>query len=148
MLKVENLLKASLSIFFALLLMLQFLSFPGQFRYMAENEPENSYLRWPLTLLAFSVIAAIEISIICLWKLINNLSAGRELLNRKKYLTLIIFSFSYIWIILAIVWMVVVWNADDPGLPVVLTVIQCAFTVLILVFLFFRKIINKRNNLD
>ncbi len=147
MLKVENFLKASLAIFFALLLMLQFFSFPGQFRYMAENEPDNSYLRWPLTLLAFSVIAALEISIVSLWKLINNLTVDGELLKRKKYLTIAIFSFSYIWIILAIVWMVVVWNADDPGLPVVLTVIQCAFTVLILIFLFFRKIIDKRGNL-
>ncbi len=142
MLKVENLLKASLTIFFALLLMLQFLSFPGQFRYMAENEPENSHLRWPLTLLAFSVIAAIEVSVVCLWKLINNLSTNGDLLSRKKILTVIIFSLSYIWIIFAIGWSFVVWTADDPGLPVVLTVFQCAFTVLILVFVFFRKIMK------
>jgi hypothetical protein len=109
---------------------------------MAENEPENSYLRWPLTLLAFSVIAALEITIVSLWKLINNLAVAGELLNRKKYLTVTIFSFSYIWIIFAIVWIIVIWNADDPGLPVVLTVIQCAFTVLILIFLFLRKIID------
>jgi len=142
--KVENLLKSALSIFFALLLMLQFFSFPGQFRHMAENEPENSYLKWPLTLLTFSVIAAIQVSIVCLWMLIDNLSFNRALQKRKQYLTGIIFALSYIWIIFAILWIIVIWNADDPGLPVVLTVIQCAFTVLILIFLFFRKIINKR----
>ncbi len=142
MFKVENLLKTSLTIFFALLLMLQFLSFPGQFRYMAENEPANSHLRWPLTLLPFTVIAAVEVSVVCLWKLINNLSANGDLLRRKKFLTVIIFSLSYIWIISAIGWSFVVWNADDPGLPVVLTVFQCAFTVLILVFVFFRKTIK------
>jgi len=111
---------------------------------MAENEPENSYLKWPLTLLTFSVIAAIQVSIVCLWMLIDNLSFNRALQKRKQYLTGIIFALSYIWIIFAILWIIVIWNADDPGLPVVLTVIQCAFTVLILIFLFFRKIINKR----
>lgn len=143
MFKVENILKAALSIFFALLLMLQFFSFPGQFRYMAENEPENAHLRWPLTLLVFSMIAAIEISLVCIWKLINNLSVKGEVLIRKKLLTVVIFSLSYIWIIAAFVWLFVTWNADDPGLPVVLTVIQCALTVLILIFVFFKKIANQ-----
>lgn len=110
---------------------------------MAENEPENAHLRWPLTLLVFSMIAAIEVGLVCIWKLINNLSVKGEVLIRKKLLTVVIFSLSYIWIIAAFVWLFVTWNADDPGLPVVLTVIQCALTILILIFVFFKKIANQ-----
>jgi preprotein translocase subunit SecG len=45
MIRVEKITKFLMVIFFGLLLMLQFLSFPGQFRYMAEREPETAYLR-------------------------------------------------------------------------------------------------------
>jgi heme/copper-type cytochrome/quinol oxidase subunit 4 len=73
MINSAKLLKFVLSIFFALSLMLQFLSFPGQFRYMAEQEPENAHLRWPLTALVFTMILAVQIIVISVWKIVDAL---------------------------------------------------------------------------
>ena len=54
-----------------LLTILQFLSIPGQFRYMAEQEPERAFLRWPLTILGMLAILAIQIVLVSLWFLID-----------------------------------------------------------------------------
>ena len=41
-----------LVVLFGILVVFQTLSLPGQFRYMAEESPEDAYLRWPLTTVA------------------------------------------------------------------------------------------------
>ena len=141
-----KLLKLTFAIFFALLLMLQFLSFPGQFRYMAEQEPENAYLRWPLTFLTFFVIAAIQICVINLWRLIDNLIENGEIKLRIKYINQSLISIGFIWSVIAIGWVLLVSNADDPGLPVVVTVIECAITAVALLYLVYRQLLMERLN--
>ena len=42
-------LRAALVLLFALLVVLQTLSFPGQFAHMAREHPDQADLRWPLT---------------------------------------------------------------------------------------------------
>ena len=128
-------------ILFGLLLMLQFLSFPGQFRYMAEQEPETAYLRWPLTVVVFLIIFAIQVCIICLWKIINNLFEGGSLKLRLKYINISIGALSFIWTTIAVGWIILILNADDPGLPVVVTVLQCGVTLVLFLYLIFRKLI-------
>ncbi len=146
MLNPVKLLKLTFAIFFALLIMLQFLSFPGQFRYMAEQEPENAYLRWPLTFLTFLVIAAIQICVINLWRLIDNLVENGEIKQRLKYINQSLISIGFIWSVIAIGWVLLVSNADDPGLPVVVTVIECAITVVALLYLVYRQLLMERLN--
>jgi hypothetical protein len=127
-----RLLKVVLSIFFALSLMLQFLSFPGQFRYMAEQEPENAYLRWPLTALAFTMILAVQIIVV---------SVGKQ--TQLKFVNYAIAGLSYIWLVIASGLILLLLNADDPGLPVVITVIETAVTSVGLLFLFYRRLLNR-----
>ncbi len=138
-----RLLKVVLSIFFALSLMLQFLSFPGQFRYMAEQEPENAYLRWPLTALAFTMILAVQIIVVSVWKIVDALE--RELGNHTqlKFVNYAIAVLSYIWLVIAGGLILLLLNADDPGLPVVITVIETAVTSVGLLFLFYRRLLKR-----
>ena len=143
MFKVENLIKYSMFAFFCLLLMLQFLSFPGQFRYMAEQEPENAHLRWPLTALTFLIILAVQICVICLWKLITNLFTNGHLRARLRYVNLSIGALSFIWAVIAIALVILLINADDPGLPVVITVIQSGVTIVLMLYLAYRKLLRK-----
>ena len=46
--------------FFAILVMLETLSFPGQFRHMAKENPDEAHLRWPLTALAVFLIVCVR----------------------------------------------------------------------------------------
>jgi hypothetical protein len=138
-----KLLKVVLSIFFALSLMLQFLSFPGQFRYMAEQEPENAYLRWPLTTLAFTVILAVQIIVVSIWKIVDALERELGKQTQLKFVNYAIATLSYIWLVIASGLILLLLNADDPGLPVVITVIETAVTSVGLLFLFYRRLLNR-----
>ena len=140
------LLKAVLSIFFALLLMLQFLSFPGQFRYMSEEEPENAHLRWPLTALSFLVILAVEIIVISVWKIVDALEKEKGRSIELKFVNYAIAALLFIWAVIAIGLVLLLLNADDPGLPVVITVIETAVTAVALLFLFYRRLLKRALN--
>ena len=96
------LLKAVLTLFFALLLMLQFFSFPGQFRYMSEEEPENAHLRWPLTALSFLVILAVEIIVISVWKIVDALEKEKGRSIELKFVNYAIAALLFIWDVIAI----------------------------------------------
>jgi heme/copper-type cytochrome/quinol oxidase subunit 2 len=138
-----RLLKVVLSIFFALSLMLQFLSFPGQFRYMAEQEPENANLRWPLTALAFTMILAVQIVVVSVWKIVDALERELGKRTQLKFVNFAIAALSYIWLVMASGLILLLLNADDPGLPVVITVIETAVTSVGLLFLFYRRLLNR-----
>ena len=138
-----KLLKVVLSIFFALSLMLQFLSFPGQFRYMAEQEPENAYLRWPLTALAFTMILAVQIIVVSVWKIVDALEKELGKKTQPKFVNFAIAALSYIWLVIASGLILLLLNADDPGLPVVITVIETAVTSVGLLFLFYRRLLKR-----
>ncbi|MFZ9100651.1 MAG: DUF2975 domain-containing protein [Candidatus Planktophila sp.] len=135
-----------LAIFFALSLMLQFLSFPGQFRYMAEQEPENAHLRWPLTALAFTIILAVQIIVVSIWKIVDALEKelGKE--TQLKSINYAIGALSYFWLVIACGLVLLLNNADDPGLPVVVTVIETAVTAVGLLFLFYRRLLKRALN--
>jgi heme/copper-type cytochrome/quinol oxidase subunit 2 len=138
-----RLLKVVLSIFLALSLMLQFLSFPGQFRYMAEQEPENAYLRWPLTALAFTMILAVQIIVVSVWKIVDALENELGKKTQLKFVNCAIAALSYIWLVIASGLILLLLNADDPGLPVVITVIETAVTSVGLLFLFYRRLLKR-----
>jgi heme/copper-type cytochrome/quinol oxidase subunit 2 len=138
-----KLLKVVLSIFLALSLMLQFFSFPGQFRYMAEQEPENAYLRWPLTALAFTMILAVQIIVVSVWKIVDALEKELGKKTQLKFVNYAIVALSYIWLVIASGLILLLLNADDPGLPVVITVIETAVTSVGLLFLFYRRLLKR-----
>ena len=141
-----NLLKLVFTALLALLLMLQFLSFPGQFRYMAEQEPENAHLRWPLTALSFLMILAVEIIVISVWKIVDALEKEKGRVHELKFVNSAIAALSFIWVVIACGLVLLLLNADDPGLPVVVTVIETAVTAVGLLFLFYRRLLQRALN--
>lgn len=141
-----NLLKLVFTALLALLLMLQFLSFPGQFRYMAEQEPENAHLRWPLTALSFLMILAVEIIVISVWKIVDALEKEKGRALELKFVNYAIAALSFIWVVIACGLVLLLLNADDPGLPVVVTVIETAVTAVGLLFLFYRRLLQRALN--
>lgn len=126
--------------------MLQFLSFPGQFRYMAEQEPESAYLRWPLTALSFLMILAVEIIVISVWKIVDALEKEKGRAHELKFVNYAIAALSFIWVVIACGLVLLLLNADDPGLPVVVTVIETAVTAVGLLLLFYRRLLKRALN--
>src|SRR5438105_210553 len=65
------LLQAALALLFALLLVLQWFSFPGEFAYLAREHPEHAELRWPLTLFVGVLILCVQVVLVCTWRLLS-----------------------------------------------------------------------------
>jgi hypothetical protein len=64
-------LRVFLVLLFAILVVFQTLSLPGQFRYMAQEHPELAYLRWPATGVAAFWLLCVEVVIVAIWQLLT-----------------------------------------------------------------------------
>jgi len=114
-------LRTALVILFLLLVMLQTLSFPGQFAHLAEESPEQASLRWPLTALAAFWLLCVQVVVVCTWRLLG-LVARDDIFSHRAFpwVDAIIAAIGAAWIVLVGVFVAVGVNADDPGAPVVL----------------------------
>ena len=141
-------LRISLVALFVVLLVLQTVSLPGQFAYMAEHDPELAYLRWPL--LAFSVVelACVQVVIVCTWRLLTMVRADR------------IFSAdAFVWVNVILGAMVTAWTlfaggaayvaagSDDPGLPLLLFVIVLVGGVMVLLLVVMKALLRQATTL-
>ena len=70
-------LRVLLVMLFAGLVVAQVMSMPGQFAYMAKEEPDLAYLRWPLTIWSILELLCIQVVICCTWKLLTLVTADR-----------------------------------------------------------------------
>lgn len=125
------LLRPILVLFMGLLLMLQTLSFPGQFRHMAEESPQDAHLRWPLTIIAGTIFLCLELVAFSVWKLLALVKNHTILTNAsRKWMNLIIFAIALAWAIVFSIFVTIALQADDPGAPVMLMFIQMMIAII------------------
>src|ERR671912_2357532 len=65
------LLRVFLASLFAILVLLQVMSLPGQFAHMAEESPDKAFLRWPLTAVSIFWVLCAQVVIVCTWRLLS-----------------------------------------------------------------------------
>jgi hypothetical protein len=108
---------------FVALVGLQTLSLPGQFAHLAEEEPDQAYLRWPLTVFAAVEILCLQVVIVCTWKLLTMVEEDRIFSEGAlRWVDLIIGAMGAAWLLLAGFFVWVGFRAEDPGPLVVLMV--------------------------
>src|SRR5690242_17134675 len=114
-------LRVLLVLFFALLVVFQFLSMPGQFSHMASEEPDLAWLRWPLTALAFLGILCIQVVVVCTWRLLGMVQDERIFTAEAiRWVDVMAASVGAGWVVFAGAALFAVSQADDPGGPMVL----------------------------
>lgn len=117
-------LRVVLTLTFALLLMLQLLSFPGMFAHMAREHPHDAWLRWPLTAWAAAVILCGQVVVVCTWKLLTLVRTDRIFTGAAdRWVGGIITAVTAAWCLLAGAFVLAGATADDPGGPVVLLLV-------------------------
>jgi hypothetical protein len=141
-------LRVFLVVLFALLSLLQTMSFPGQFAHMAEESPELAFLRWPLTLLAAFWLLCAQIVVVCTWKLLTLVTRDRIFSNE---------SFTWVDGILAAVaaaWLALVGaasyfglRADDPSTPIILVLLTTMVSVAALLMFVMRSLLRQATTL-
>jgi hypothetical protein len=138
------LLKVAMAALFAVLLVFQFLSFPGGIAYDAQQHPDQAYLRWPLTFLAGFCVFCAEVVVFSTWQLLRLVQSDRIFSDAAfKWVNAIIWAIAAGWAILVgfLAW--VLSQADDPGFPMVLLFFVLAVTVVGLLMIVMRALLRQ-----
>lgn len=146
-------LRALLVLLFAILLVFQTMSLPGQFAHMAAEHPESAHLRWPLTAVAIFWVLCIQVVIVATWRLLGMVVADRIFtVASLKWVDVILGAIVAAWLVLAGVFLVVGFTADDPGLPLLLllmvTIIAVAALVMVVMRALLRQATGLRTDMD
>ncbi|WP_431813692.1 DUF2975 domain-containing protein [Kocuria sp. cx-455] len=141
-------LRIFLAILFAVLLLLQVMSLPGQFAHMAQESPEMAHLRWPLTAITVFWVVCAQVVVVCTWKLLTLVSSDRIFTpSSLKWVDVIMWAIAAGWAVLLGVFLVVGFNAHDPGLPLLLFLVLTSVTVLGLLMVVMRALLRQATSL-
>ncbi|GIG30354.1 DUF2975 domain-containing protein [Cellulomonas marina] len=138
------LLRAALVVLFAVLVLFQVMSLPGQFRYMAEQDPERAYLRWPATVVTIFWVLCVQVVLVATWQLLTRVQADRIFTpSSLRWVDVIVGAVAAAWAVLVLVLGYVGLHADDPGLPLVLFLLTVGVSVLGLVLVVMRALLHQ-----
>jgi Protein of unknown function (DUF2975) len=129
---------------FALLLVFQTLSLPGQFAHMAQENPADAYLQWPLTVFAVVEVACVQVVIVSTWKLLTMVRRDRIFSKAAlAWVDAIVWAVLTAWVLLAGVFLFIVLNADDPGVPMMLMLMLVGGAVIGLLMVVMRALLRQ-----
>ncbi|MFI6067873.1 DUF2975 domain-containing protein [Micromonospora sp. NPDC051227] len=135
-------------VLFGVLLVFQTLSLPGQFAYMAQESPEDAYLRWPATIVAVFWVLCVQVVIVATWKLLSLVKSDRIFTEASlKWVDAIVWAIAAAWVVLVGVFLYVGFNADDPGMPLLLFLLTVGVTVLGLLMVVMRALLRQATRL-
>ena len=133
---------------FAILVLFQTMSLPGQFAHMAEESPDQAYLRWPATAVTVFWVLCAQVVIICTWKLLNLVRIDRIFTHASLvWVTAIVWSIGAGWVTLFGVFLFVGFTANDPGLPLLLFLMLMGGAVLGLLMVVMRALLRQATTL-
>lgn len=133
----------SMAGFFAIITMLQILSFPGQFSYEARNGQGTQLARWVLTFIVGVWFLFAQISLIALSRVITLIYRGQLISsNGKRWMDFLARSLFAGTLYGVGVTLFAAIQADDPGPVVVVATITLFTATISVVGFFFRLQIN------
>ena len=137
-----------LAVLFAVLVLFQVMSLPGQFRYMAEQDPEMAYLRWPATAVTIFWVLCVQVVVVCTWKLLTLVLADQIFTDAAlRWVDGIVWAVGAAWVVLLAVLVFVGLDADDAGLPLLLFLLSVGVTVLGLLMVVMRALLRRATTL-
>jgi len=138
------LLRIALVVLFGILVVFQTLSLPGQFRYLAEQNPEDAALRWPATAITVFWVLCVQVVIVATWRLLTLVRRDRIFTEASLgWVDAIVWAVAAGWLVLVAVLLWVGVHADDPGLPMLLFLATAVVTVVALVLLVLRALLRQ-----
>ncbi len=150
--KIENFAVVALRVFlvvlFAVLVLFQVMSLPGQFAHMAKEDPELAYLRWPLTIITIFWVLCIQAVVVSTWKLLT-LVKKDQIFSKSSlvWVDVILWAIVAAWATLGAVSLYVASKADDPGLPLLIFLIDVIVTVAALLMVVMRALLRRATEL-
>ena len=141
-------LRLCLVVLFAILVLFQVMSLPGQFAHMAKENPEDAHLRWPLTAIAVFFVLCIQVVVVSTWKLLTLVQRDRIFsVESFAWVNAIIAAIGAAWGVFAGLFLWVGFQADDPGVPLVMFLMLVAVAVLGLLMVVMRALLRQATSL-
>jgi hypothetical protein len=141
-------LRVFLVVLFGVLVVFQTLSLPGQFAYMAQPSPQDAHLRWPATAVTVFWVLCVQVVIVATWQLLSLVKSDRIFTEASlKWVDAIVWAIAAAWVVLVGVFLWVGFNADDPGLPLLLFLLTVGVTVLGLLMVVMRALLRQATTL-
>ena len=141
-------LRVFLVLLFAVLVLFQVMSLPGQFAHMAEESPDMAHLRWPLTAVTVFWVLCAQVVIVSTWKLLTLVKKDRIFTESSLvWVDAIVWAVGAAWAVLLGVFLWVGFRADDPGLPLLLFLMLTGVTVLGLLMVVMRALLRQATTL-
>ena len=142
-------LRVFLVVLFAVLVLLQVMSLPGQFRHMAQESPEGAYLRWPLTAISIFWVLCVQVVIVATWKLLTLVKNDRIFSEDSVvWVDAIVWAITAAWVVLLGLFLYFgFFIADDPGLPLLMFLLLVGLAVLGLLMVVMRALLRQATTL-
>ncbi|MCE7001072.1 DUF2975 domain-containing protein [Saccharothrix sp. S26] len=141
-------LRVFLVLMFGVLVLFQVMSLPGQFRHMAEESPDQAHLRWPLTAITVFWVLCVQVVIVSIWKLLTLVKKDRIFSEASlRWVDLIVWAIAAGWVVFQGVFLWVGFNADDPGVPLVMFLMSIGLTVVGLLMVVMRALLRQATTL-
>jgi hypothetical protein len=141
-------LRVFLVLLFGILVLFQTVSLPGQFRYMAEESPDQAYLRWPATAVTVFWVLCVQVVIVSTWRLLTLVKKDRIFSEASlTWVNVIVWAIAAAWLVLLGVFLYVGFRASDPGLPLLLFLLLVGVTVLGLLIVVLRALLRQATTL-
>jgi hypothetical protein len=137
-------LRIFLVLLFAVLVLFQVVSLPGEFAYRAAEDPERAFLRWPATAVTVFWVLCVQVVIVCTWKLLTLVRNDRIFSAAAfVWVNVIVWTVAAAWAVLVAVFLYVGFNASDPGLPLLLFLMVVGVSVLGLLMIVMRALLRQ-----
>src|SRR3954463_12302338 len=141
-------LRLFLVLLFGLLVLFQTMSLPGQLAYLAEQDPEHAYLRWPLTAVFVFWVLCVQVVIVCTWKLLTLVKNDRIFSEASlAWVDAIVWAIAAAWLVLLGVFLYFGFRANDPGLPLLLFLMLIGVAVIGLLMVVMRALLRQATTL-
>ncbi|ANN17007.1 hypothetical protein SD37_16040 [Amycolatopsis orientalis] len=141
-------LRVFLVLLFGILVLFQTMSLPGQFAHMARQDPEMAYLRWPATAVSVFWVLCVQVVVVATWQLLTLVRKDRIFTEASlRWVDAIVWAILAGWLVLAGVFLYVGFNADDPGLPLLLFLALIGVAVLGLLMVVMRTLLRQATTL-
>lgn len=141
-------LRVFLVLLFGILVVLQTLSLPGQFAYMAQESPDLAYLRWPLTVVSVFWVLCVQVVIVSTWTLLTLVRNDRIFsVAALSWVDAIVWAVAAAWVVLLGVFVYFARSWDDPAPPFLLMLVLTGVAVVGLLMVVMRALLRQATTL-
>lgn len=142
--RVVPLLRTVLVLAFVAVLVLQLLSIPGELAQAVEEEPRFSTERWVLLVVAEVELVCVQVVVVAMWRLLGMVQADRIFSQDAfRWVDLVLGAIAVAWVVWAGLGIIVLATSDDPGNPLAVGVVGLAITVVGLLMLVMRALLQQ-----